>query len=352
MTEEQNPPINESSKIENAPAFSLAPPKDWAQLSQKEQAKFRNKQIEAITAWLDGIANEDLILEKVPNHFSKESQSDSSRLQVENSGVVDVLLDQRALQIILKICGLTEPKDIEDLKITLRTPVLAHRDFYGRPTGGALIDTSIEAYTSAPDNYLSSPSADILTSTRQAIVPWTEDTVINTIVHELRHFIQKKTGMYQNIEGSFPAEEHDDLNFEQDANTFGDALQPILKRFIQIQNNIPVGANTQPIDRNHPMVKAGLAKPGEALLLRGEDSSLIQLSQTRKNFLANLGALELSDAIGYTNSLKTALNADKIGFGEYRLLLKEALKESEQVNLGLQIYFQGELHSLDNLFSS
>lgn len=343
---------NESIAPVKSEPLSVQPPENWETLPDRDKDRFRNKQVEAVTQWLKTISNSEIDFQPIPYRLPEKDSVPNNQIRVENkSPLVDVDIDQRALQILLKICGVTT-EDIKQLKLQLSTAALAHRDLFGNPTGGSLVsddkgNSNINIITSVPDDYANAANPDTLTGIKHVILQFTEEMVANSLAHELRHFIQIKTGMYQDISGSYSAKDHDDLSFEKDANDFGNALGNELARFIRIRNNPTLsGIATQTVGQENKMVKAGWAKSGEALVLMGDDSKLIALDLQRRNLLNGMGSIDISEASTYMRLLHDALQSEKIGYTEYRWLLNEAFTAASEVDLGLQIYFQAELDSL------
>lgn len=343
---------NTTLETENLAAFSLQIPAEVSSLPPEErQQKYneiRSKQVELISTLLEQVTDEHIEWTKVP--FKKtESDPEHAQPSIENKGLVDVQIDMRAFLVLLKVCGL-EDTDIQELELSFNTARLTHRDFNGNPTLGTQYQNTIEAYTSVPDDYVSPPTAEAVRRIRETIVMIEEKKVANTLAHEMRHYIQRKLNMYPEGMASYAAKNHDELPYEADAIDFGNKLSTVLQRFIQVKSNPVFNYGEEKVDPENPLVKGGIAKPEIAAVLMSDDDELYLLQKERAHLLRDAAFADESQARGVINKMKSALNNEKIGFGEYRMLLQEMVDATQGTgNLGLMFYVQAELSAFEDL---
>jgi hypothetical protein len=155
--------------------------------------------------------------DRKPN-FIRVTSSDQRTEQEKTEGAVlfrdlgymDIRLDPRAFSQLLRENGLT-PEQISRLEVTFRAGSSADRDFHGGIIGGWNQGNQIEIYTTLP-----------VTDDRVTIysVPIRSEALADSLLHEMRHYIQEQTGMGSHETFMATAKEQHADPLEQDARKF------------------------------------------------------------------------------------------------------------------------------------
>jgi hypothetical protein len=169
----------------------------------------------------------------------REQLQRAGPLHVEASGVYGVEIDVRAISAIAEACGLT-PEELKDVTVKFVEATLAERDFFGHPVGGITIGNTVEVYTAIPVDYGQRDNTDAaLRSIKRSRVQLNTSTIVESLLHELRHVIQAKTNMFPHeTEVSFMADtqlEHDTIPSEGDAIAFSRELVSLFKKYFRVR---------------------------------------------------------------------------------------------------------------------
>lgn len=157
---------------------------------------------------------------KEDNRTEQEKKEGIPRFN--NEGFLSVELDKKAFVDLLKEEGLT-PQQINALQITFKAARLTDVDLGGAFVGGKTTGPEIELFTTLPllVNKEETPPEIVKSRFSQYHVILPEEEILDSLLHELKHYVQYTRGIA--IPHSWAVkskEEHDNLPTEKEAIEF------------------------------------------------------------------------------------------------------------------------------------
>ncbi|HOZ02894.1 MAG TPA: hypothetical protein PKX78_00180 [Candidatus Woesebacteria bacterium] len=200
-------------------------------------------------------------------NFTQQTETGPSISAVRS--YFDVQIDPRLIPTILTACGYP-PDQQQEISIVFRAASIADRNFHGGALGGiARYDEvqqkqRIEIYTSMP--WVSFSLAETVEAVKKIKLQhyaFKKEQIVSAILEEIRHAIQRKLHLFEMNQGSFLAQNVDELrkiDCEAEADAFVKALVDKVAPFVEIKKHSIAGLNDIYLDESE--IKMLLARIG------------------------------------------------------------------------------------------
>jgi len=260
-----------------------------------------------------------------------------------DEGFFDIQLDIDAFVMLLEEMGLEN--EAAQFSISVTSGKISDLDFYGDVVGGITNKNGdVVIYSSIPHHALATPG-ETLHKNNWHNLAVQSNVLVNTILHELRHAWQVRVAE-QNLVGSMAASDHDGLETEKDAIAFAEKLTPIMETFLRI-NGVHEGPDSSQIPQVDPLLASLVdLTQGSVRVIDTEINNFNDWyeSQLQK---AEQGKFSSDEITGYCAELRRRLETEKIGFLEWRYLLKELQKRVTDSQPEDSAFIEIQLHVFD-----
>jgi hypothetical protein len=254
-------------------------------------------------------------LEKIS--YLESHEKEPGKINFIDRGFLEVSVDNNAISEVLLKHGLS-PEQISNLKVIFRPGYYQDRDFHGGVIGGLAEGNTAEVYTSL---------AIDTSRTIQEHIPIREEELLNSLFHEIMHYIQRSRG--DSMSDTFATksqEEHDLDPQEKEAIQFAEKMVKEMKGVLKIKHFMPKNVFKDP-ERKTGILNRNIDKiydAGEKIHFADTDNHVLYFFKKIDKFLASRDADAIREELKRGRDL---VEKKKLGIFEYNTLLEKLNKE-------------------------